>query len=67
MDGYFIRKVLSRSQGQDLTKSDEFFKDVIEEFLKSNSQGELQAAEFRDAASDHGYPCQRQRGEAGDQ
>lgn len=46
MDGHFVRKVLSRSQVKDLTKNNEFFADIIEDFLKDNSQGNFKPQDF---------------------
>lgn len=46
MDGHFTRKVLSRSQVKELTKSNEFFKDIIEQFLRDNGQGNYKPQNF---------------------
>lgn len=46
MDGHFTRKVMSRSQVKDLTKNKEFFADMIEAFLKDNSQGNYKPQNF---------------------
>lgn len=39
MDGYYIRKVLSRSQVKDLCKREDFFKEAIEDYLNMFPNG----------------------------
>lgn len=45
-EGYFIRKIMGRSQIRKLANRDDFFADQIKNFLKSNTTGNYQAKSF---------------------
>jgi len=45
-DGYFKRKVMSRSQVRDLADRPDFFADVIKDYLKSHQIGNYRPQEF---------------------
>lgn len=45
-DGYFIRKVMSRAQLRKLADREDFFKEVIEDYLKMHEAGNYVAQEF---------------------
>jgi hypothetical protein len=46
MDGYFVRKVMSRSQVLALSKREDFFKDRIKSYLSTHVQGNYTPLEF---------------------
>jgi hypothetical protein len=46
MDGYFVRKVMSRAQVRKLADRPDFFEDVITGFLEKNAMGNWRPLEF---------------------
>ena len=46
MDGYFLRKVMSRAQLRDLAKRPDYFKDVITSYLATNQTGNYKAMSY---------------------
>jgi len=46
MDGYFIRKVMTRNQLRDLAQRNDFFGDVIDKFIRANPVGNYRPQNF---------------------